>query len=365
MTTTQDPRYIQLVEHLASVRHNANITQADLADAFDQAPSWVESAESLARPLEIVELFDWLTAIGYCHKTFFTELGWFTPDEDTPALPLRGEAIGDARGVRVPMVWQGRIKEVLLEGITREGYLWLETEICALYAQLNLPRPKLKNREAVARALELAINKFPRVNASDLFHHIVHRLYLREYTRTQADRSWQRAGIESLEPFVETRYGAKMAKRNIVVRWLARPAERTAAFAALELPAKSARPPLALYGTIRGVEHLFGAIFVRPEDAATARALQEQGYAAYLLTLDAYSAPLPLGDLVNRGELGTPDAPTALRGAIEAGFSACYSYNSRTAAGGRINEASFDPKWDPLPLELDRAWAAFRQTHSL
>ncbi|HEY1148138.1 MAG TPA: hypothetical protein VGF27_06170, partial [Pseudoduganella sp.] len=127
MTTTQDPRYIQLVEHLASVRHNANITQADLADAFDQAPAWVESAETLARPLDIVELFDWLTAIGYCHKTFFTELGWFTPDEDTPALPLRGEAIGDPRGVRVPMVWQGRIKEVLLEGITREGYLWLET----------------------------------------------------------------------------------------------------------------------------------------------------------------------------------------------------------------------------------------------
>lgn len=357
MTTTYDPRYIQLVEHLASIRHNANITQADLADAFDQGPAWVADAETLARPLDIVELFDWLTALGYCQKTFFTELGWFTSDDDlTPPLPLRGEAMPDARGVRLPMVWQGRIKEVLLEGITREGYLWLETEICALYAQLNQPRPKLKNRDAIARALELAINKFPRVNASDLFHHIVHRLYLREYTRTQAERSWQRAGAEAQEQFLEARYGARLAKRNVIVRWLPRPADRAAAFAALALPPKAARPPLALYGTIRGEEHLLGAIFLRVEDAAAAHALQEQGYVSYLLTLDAYSAPPPQGDLVNRGDLGSPDAPNAARSAVEASFTACYSYNSRTIAGGRIHEATFDPKWDPFPLEIDRAW---------
>ncbi|MGO4378505.1 hypothetical protein AB4Z19_09545 [Pseudoduganella sp. RAF19] len=365
MNTNFDPRYVALVEHLASVRHNANITQAELADAFDQGPSWVADAESLQRPLEVVELFDWLSALGYCHKTFFTELGWFTPEDDSPALPIRGEAIPDARGVRVPMVWQGRIKEVLLEGITREGYLWLETEISALYAQLNQPRSKLKNRDAIARALELAINKFPRVNASDVFHHVVHRLYLREYTRTQADRSWQRAGSEALEQFIETRYGQRLAKRNITLRWLARPADRAAAFGALDLPPKAGRPPLALYGTANGGQHLFGAIFLRTEDAAASRALREQGLSSYLLTLDARSAPLPLGDLVNRGELGTATEPTDSRLAAASGFTASYSYNSRTHTGDGIAEATFDPKWDPFPQDVEKAWAKFRQEREL
>ena len=361
MSTIHDPRYAQLIEHLAGIRRNAHITQADLADAFDQGPSWVMQVEDRQRPLDVLELFDWLSALGYNHRTFFTELGWFI-DEDPgiPALPLRGEAIPDPRGVRVPMSWQGRVREVVLEGLTREGYLWLETEISALYAQLNQPRPKLKNREAIARALELAVAKFPRVNVSDVYHHIVHRLYLRDYTRTQADRSWQRAGGEALEQFVEARYAPRLARRGITLRWLPRPADRSAAFAALELPPKAARPPLALYGALDGKEQLFGVIYLRADDAGAAAALAEKGIASYLLTLDARSEPPPMGDLVNRGELGAPDAPTAARAAAEA-FDACFSYNARTVAGERIHNATFDPKWDPFPLEVERAWSALRK----
>lgn len=368
MTTTNDPRYIQLIEHLTRIRRDAHITQSDLADAFDQQARWVDGVESRQRALDVVELFDWLSALGYSHKAFFTELGWFVEEDPAiPALPLRGEAIPDARGVRVPMLWQGRVKEVLLEGLTREGYLWLETEICALFTQLNQPRPRLKNREAIARAFELAINKFPRVNASDVFHHIVQRLYLRDYTRTQADRSWQRAGSEALEQFIEARYAPRLAKRGITLRWLSRPADRAAAFAGLALPAKAARPPLALYGAsgMPGASGAsaapFAAIFLRAEDAPSARALQEQGIASYLLTLDAASEPPPLGDLVNRGDLGTPELPGGARAGIEAGFTACYSYNHRTVPGGRIDNATFDPKGDPFPLAAEKAWTEHKK----
>lgn len=51
-----------------------------------------------------------------------------------------------------------------------------------------------------------------------------------------------------------------------------------------------------------------------------------------LWTLDVKSFPPPHGAPVNRGELGTPDAPSDKRRYIEqhGSFDNCYSANSRT-----------------------------------
>ena len=56
------------------------------------------------------------------------------------------------------------------------------------------------------------------------------------------------------------------------------------------------------------------------------------GYFSPLWTLDVKSFPPP-GDLVNRGELGTPGRPSDKRKYIEVhgDFDNCYSANARTA----------------------------------
>ncbi len=73
------------------------------------------------------------------------------------------------------LVWEGQIKEVFLEGINKEEYLRVENYVSTLFASLNTSTPKLKNREAIAQALEFAVNELPDLNPSDIYQHIAYR----------------------------------------------------------------------------------------------------------------------------------------------------------------------------------------------
>ena len=65
--------------------------------------------------------------------------------------------------------------------------------------------------------------------------------------------------------------------------------------------------------------------------------MMRRGYFSPLWTLDVKSFPPPHGDLVNRGELGTPDSPSEKRRYIEehGEFDGCYSANLRTVPSAR------------------------------
>jgi hypothetical protein len=64
--------------------------------------------------------------------------------------------------------------------------------------------------------------------------------------------------------------------------------------------------------------------------------MMRKGYWSPLWTLDVKSFPPPHGDLVNRGELGSPSSPSEKRKYVEShgDFDNCYSANSRTVPSG-------------------------------
>ncbi len=83
---------------------------------------------------------------------------------------------------------------------------------------------------------------------------------------------------------------------------------------------------------------IFGGVHVKAslaervsDDIPCSRAMMGAGYFSPLWTLDVKSFP-PSGDLVNRGELGSPTQPSDKRKYVEihGDFDHCYSANART-----------------------------------
>ena len=388
MSTIHDERYVKLVDLLKQIRQNKSIKQVELAGELRKPQSYVAKIEGLERRLDVIELYDWLLALDQQPQEFFRAIGWFTEPEDDnnlSALPEPSSVKEHEHGVLQQLAWQGQVKEVLLEGVTVDDYLEVEEVICQIYEELNKPKPSKKNREAIYDALDYAINRLPNLNPSDIYHHLVYRLYLREYSKTQADRSWVRAGGEALELFVENHYGPILQPRGIVVKALLSNAAKAQALKEMGLSGKvgNSKLDVALYGLQDEGEALFGdrkvvfgGIHVKAslaervsDDVPCSTAMMETGMISYLFTMDAKSFPPPQGDLVNRGELGTPEEPSDKRKYIEeqGQFDACFSYNLRTApshnttpSGKKIYSSSFKIEEDPLSEHIIEAWRRFK-----
>lgn len=385
MSTIHDPRYIKLIEHLVKVRKDASITQESLAAVLKTDQSTISKVEAFDRRIDIIELQDWLTALGYSHQKFLQEVGWMEQGINTslPAIPVPGKARskieqGTFKGTLIEMAWQGQKREVFIEGLPTEGYLALEAEVAKIFRLLNDGKGG-KNRDAIYQALATAIAYFPDVNPSDLYHHIVYRLYLREYTKTQADRSWVRAGGEAFELFLETHYNSILNSQDIYVTWLLNDALRSSALNEMGIQGEvgGSKLDIGLYGMVNGKLKIFGGIHAKAslaervsDDVPCSVAMMSKGLSSYLVTLDAKSFPPPNGDLVNRGELGTLANPSDKRAYIEShgSFDACFSYNLRsvpspanTQSLRKIHVSTFNPKKDPLPGIVVAAWKAFLQ----
>lgn len=388
MATIYDQRYIKLIEHLTKVRKGLGVTQEDLVPILKMDQSAISKVESIERRLDIIELHDWLSALGYDHAQFLREVGWMGEAINTslPAIPVPGKASakivgGVAIGTLIEMAWQGAKREVLIEKVPVEGYLQLESDISKIYRKLNDGKGG-KNRVAILEALTAAVDRFPDANPSDLYHHVVYRIYLREYTKTQADRSWVRAGGEALELFLQAHYNPLLNPKGIAVQWLYNDALKASALKEMGIQGEvgGSKLDIALYGNVNGRSVIFGGIHAKAslaervsDDVPCSVAMMKRGLSSYLVTLDAKSFPPPNGDLVNRGELGTLAAPSDKRGYIEShgSFDACFSYNLRTvasptktASGRAIHVSTFNPKRDPLPAVVEAAWIAFRARKS-
>lgn len=306
-------------------------------------------------------------------------------DEDIntslPAIPVPGKAQpkieeGTFKGTLIEMAWQGEKRQVFIADLPVEGYLALEAEISKIYKKLNDGKGG-KNRDAIFQAMALAITRFPNVNPSDLYHHVVYRIYLRDYTKTQADRSWVRAGGEAFELFLETHYNAILEPKGIFVKWLLNDALRVSALNEMGIQSEvgGSKLDIALYGMRNGEPVIFGGIHAKAslaervsDDVPCSEAMMRKGLSSYLVTLDAKSFPPPTGDLVNRGELGSLANPSDKRAYIEShgSFNACFSYNLRsvpsrgkTQSGSLIHVSTFNPKKDPLPVVVSKSWEDF------
>ena len=387
-----DSRYESLVKHLVEVRKRTGTSIEALSDSLGVDAAKVSGVEALKLTLDIFQLRDWLTALGYSHQAFLNEIGWLEDETNgnLPALPIQGCARSHSvpataqhaavSGTIIEMDWRGQRKDIFIANIPVNGYLALEAEISAIYKALNNGNSG-KNRQAILHALTTAIDRFPNANPSDIYHHIVYRLYLRDYNKTQADRSWVRAGGEAFELFLEAHYNKILAPHGIMLQWLSNAHLKSAALSEMGIQNEvgGSKLDIALYGTIEERRIIFGGIHAKAslaervsDDVPCSEAMMRKGLSSYLVTFDAKSFPPPAGDLINKGELGTPDAPSDKRAYIEAhgSFTACFSYNLRTVPSGahtnsgrKIFVSTFSPQTDLLPQMIQTAWTEYQKSH--
>jgi transcriptional regulator with XRE-family HTH domain len=262
MSTIHDPRYEQLIAALINARTERGTTQIMLAERLGQHQSYIAKVEGLERRLDVIELFDWLQGLEYEPQSFFQDIGWFPRGGKVIPLPLRNRVREIQNGVFQQLVWEGQIKEVYLEGISAEQYLTVENHVMGLFSALNLPNSKLKNREAIAQALEFAVDYLPDLNPSDIYQHIIYRFYLREYKKSTPEQSWVRAGGEALELFIERRYSSILQRCGIRLRALISTKDKGQALREMGLAGKvgDSKLDVALYGYHNNEWLVFGGV---------------------------------------------------------------------------------------------------------
>ncbi len=202
------------------------------------------------------------------------------------------------------------------------------------------------NRDAILENFLFLLARCPAANASDLWHHVTYRSYCEIFPHHRAQdakQSWVRASGEALELAVEALYSPVLSAEGIGIASLIGGPQKKEALAKMGLGhlVGSAKLDLVLYRRDGAIEEVFGGVHVKAslaervsDDVPCSRAMMSVGLLSPLWTLDVKSFPPPAGRLVNRGELGSPAAPSEKRRYIEehGEFDNCYSANLRTVA---------------------------------
>jgi transcriptional regulator with XRE-family HTH domain len=73
-TTLRDPRYRAIVARLIAMRKAAGLNQRELADRLEKTQSYVAKVELHERRLDIVQLVEWLRALGADERKFLSDM---------------------------------------------------------------------------------------------------------------------------------------------------------------------------------------------------------------------------------------------------------------------------------------------------
>lgn len=76
MKSIHDPRYIVLINRLRDIRKDKKITQQELIAKLNRPMSYLAKVENLERRLDLVELYDLLTAMDVKVGDFLEEVEW-------------------------------------------------------------------------------------------------------------------------------------------------------------------------------------------------------------------------------------------------------------------------------------------------
>lgn len=230
--------------------------------------------------------------------------------------------------------------DIDLPGVTEGAY-----GAVASLLESQLADESIKNREAIGEAFRLALASCPAANPSDLWHHVVYRLYfeiLPKYRPQNPGQSWVRASGDALEIALERIYTPVLKPHKIGIRALISHEQRSEALQYMGIGGEVGDSKLDVLLSLTdqwGAKSVFGGVHVKAslaervsDDVPCSRAMQKRGLFSPLFTLDVKSFPPPHGDLVNRGELGTPAAPSEKRKYVEnhGDFDNCYSGNFRS-----------------------------------
>lgn len=258
--------------------------------------------------------------------------------------------------------------ELDLPGLTEAAYRRVQDNLNRF-----LSEPATKNREAIAAAFLRVLRESPEANPSDLWHHVVYRLYcdiLPRHRPQNPGQSWVRASGEALEQFVEAWYGPILERRGVeIIALISRDQKRNVLeVMGLGREVGDSKLDVALYLASTEGREIFGGVHVKAslaervsDDVPASRAMMKRGLFSPLWTLDVKSFPPPHGDLVNKGELGSREAPSEKRRYIEehGDFDNCYSANRRsvpsagsTASGRRIYTLNLSEQPDQFASDV-------------
>ena len=117
--------------------------------------------------------------------------------------------------------------EIDLPGVSEAAY-----NAAAIRIDTALADPKVKNREAICDAFLELLKLCPTANASDLWHHVVYRLYCEifpKHRNQDPGQSWKRASGDALETAVELLYIPVLAPEGIQIQALIGREQKSAA----------------------------------------------------------------------------------------------------------------------------------------
>ena len=253
-------------------------------------------------------------------------------------------------------------------GLNQKHLLAIHARLADLLSQ---PPTRIKNRDAIAGAFAYGIELCPKFNPSDLWHHVIYR----EFVRTIKDsrrvndpkQSWVRSSGDAFELFLQDYYNAQLAADGVWLTALFSKNESKDVLKEMGIDAEIGGSKLDL--AIRTATKIVGGIHAKAslaervtDDVPASMAMMRKGYLSALVTLDVKSFPpsMTVSDaraFQNRGELGTPSAPSDKRKYIEdhGSFDWCISYNHRTIAspsstnsGKRISTVNLNGPPDAL-----------------
>ena len=238
---------------------------------------------------------------------------------------------------------------------------------------LSEPPTKVKNRDAIAEAFIAGVRLCPSINPSDLWHHVVYRQYVNIVCEVRPvndpKQSWVRASGDAFELFIARYYTDRLAIHGVQVSALLDKVSKLNAVNAMGIAGKVGSSKLDLSiernGRLLGGIHSKVSLAERvSDDVPASRAMMRKGYLSALVTLDVKSFPVSstvsaARAYQNRGELGSPTAPTDKRLYIEkhGEFDMCISFNTRTIpslANTRSKKKIYTVelnKHEPDPLE--------------
>lgn len=237
---------------------------------------------------------------------------------------------------------RGLVRQIDLDGISDAEYAQIVE-----YFVPTINAKNVKGREAIGRAFQFATTLCPNANPSDIWHHVIYRTFCRERLGTNPEQSWVRTSGEGFELALIERYNPLLAEHGLKLRSLISGVEKRAALDRMGLTGRvgSSKVDILIeqqghgiafdadgWGIVGGV-HAKASLAERiSDDIPASRIMMAEGLLSVLMTLDVKSFPPPHGDLVNRGEFGTPKSPSDKRNYIEThgDFSVAFSYNLRT-----------------------------------
>lgn len=393
MKAIHEERYGILVRALVVQRKAMGLSQQEVADKLGIDQSNVSRYEKCELRLDIELLAKWCVAIDVFLDIMLSEAGYIPGGSgarepkvgvninNEVAYPVQVKEAED--GIDLVLRWRDSFYDVYFPEISVNNYLAVESAIVTLFSGLNAAAGKMKNRDVIAEALHMAISMLPEANPSDIYHHVVYRLYIREYNLSDPKQSWVRSGGAAVEQFFKRHYGPLLAPHGIFIQLSSETGVKNKFLIEMGIAdqvAGSSKLDICLYGTGKNGLVSFGGVHSKAslaervsDDKPCSERMMAAGYKSYLFTFDAKSYPPPTGTLVNVGELGTIESPSDKRDYIEkhGSFDACFSYNTRTVPSGpvtqsgkRIFSSRFDSS-DALVYEVVSAWQLWRAANNL